>query len=833
MGLRSALNRFFRSKSGLGLTLYLALCAVLAAVVGWGFYYSSVSWFQQHKSQEEVTTLQLVDAFVANYSSLRKQLGPDAPVPATFRAHSIDAFNAKTGLGAEFRLSAVGVPGREIVTPPSDAEMATAVAEFARTPNPKPISDWIAIDGRLTFRTLYPSLASEQSCVDCHNKLQPGAGWRLNDVVGAFVIDTPVDGFLHSVLLGSAGLGASLFLALTALGVVFATLHFRHLLERESASAEIGRARAFLDTIIENMPLMVTVKETPSERYVLVNRAAETIFDVPRDQILGRRPHDILPQATADLFVASDKATLSRANDASAFEHGIKNDRLGERILATRKLAIPGQNGASPYLLSISEDITERKRAEEQIVFLARHDPLTGLPNRVAFLEYLEDALARAHASAEPFAILCVNLDRFKEINDVIGYAAGDAALRECAERFRQAGPGVTFARLGGDEFAAILFDEDMPAAAEAFAGKLLAAMDAPFVVAGKQAQIRASVGVALHPADGADSTALLANVDAALDRAKAERGVVRFFATEMDQRLRKRRVIQHELGFALDRNEFVLHYQPQAYINGEVFGFEALLRWRKTSGEFVSPGEFIPLAEENGLIVPIGEWALRQACREAASWPAALQIAVNLSPVQFRHGDLPGMVHAALLESGLSPSRLELEITEGVLLGDSSRALSILRRLKALGVRIAMDDFGTGYSSLSYLQSFPFDKIKIDRAFIANLETSTQSAAIVTAVVGLARGLGLPVLAEGVETEGQWDFLARATCDEIQGYLIGKPRPIEDYATLLASQPGRGRIIRQRPDDGLRETSPPTGRLGVSRPRGEPQAYGVPARAK
>jgi diguanylate cyclase (GGDEF)-like protein/PAS domain S-box-containing protein len=775
----------------------------LAAVVGWGFYYSSVSWFKEHKSQEEVTTLRLVDAFVANYSSLRKQLGPDAPVPATFRAHSIDAFNAKNGRGGEFRLSAVGLPGREIVTAPSDAEMARTVEEFAKASDPKPLSDWVAVDGRLTFRTLYPSLASEQSCVDCHNKLQPGAGWRLNDVMGAFVIDTPVAGFLHSVLLGSIGLGAGLFLALTALGVIFAALHFRHLLERESASAEIARARAFLDTIIENMPLMVTVKETPSERYVLVNRAAETIFDAPRDQILGRRPHEILPPATADLFVASDRETLSRAQDASAFEHSIRNDRLGERVLATRKLAIPGQNGAPPYLLSISEDITERKRAEEQIVFLARHDALTGLPNRTAFLEHLDAALARAR----PFAVLCINLDRFKEINDVFGHAAGDAALRECAERFRQADAGVTFARLGGDEFAAILSDGDMPAGAEALAGKVLAAMEAPFAIAGKPAQIRASVGVALHPADGADATTLLANVDAALDRAKEERGAVRFFATEMDQSLRKRRAIQHELGFALDRNEFVLHHQPQALIDGEVFGFEALLRWRKTSGEFVSPADFIPLAEENGLIVSIGEWALRQACRDAASWPAPLQIAVNLSPVQFRHGDLPGMVHAALLESGLSPSRLELEITEGVLLGDSSRALSILRRLKALGVRIAMDDFGTGYSSLSYLQSFPFDKIKIDRAFIANLESNAQSAAIVTAVVGLARGLGLPVLAEGVETEGQWDFLARAGCDEIQGYLIGKPRPIEDYVALLESPPGGRRIIRERA--GSRETSP------------------------
>jgi EAL domain-containing protein (putative c-di-GMP-specific phosphodiesterase class I) len=227
--------------------------------------------------------------------------------------------------------------------------------------------------------------------------------------------------------------------------------------------------------------------------------------------------------------------------------------------------------------------------------------------------------------------------------------------------------------------------------------------------------------------------------------------------------------------------------------------GFEALMRWRRESGDFISPGEFIPLAEENGLILEIGEWGLRKACQEAASWAAPLRIAVNLSPVQFRHGDLPGMVHAALLESGLSPDRLEIEITEGVLLGDSSRALSILRRLKALGVRISMDDFGTGYSSLSYLQSFPFDKIKIDRAFISNLEGNNQSAAIVTAMIGLARGLGLPVLAEGVETEKQLAFLANEYCDEVQGYLIGKPRPIEDYAALLTVLPEQLRRMGER----------------------------------
>ena len=253
-----------------------------------------------------------------------------------------------------------------------------------------------------------------------------------------------------------------------------------------------------------------------------------------------------------------------------------------------------------------------------------------------------------------------------------------------------------------------------------------------------------------------------------------------------MDKRLRERRALQQELRTAIERGELALHYQPQARIGGEIIGFEALVRWQHPQRGLISPGTFIPLAEESGLIVPMGEWIMREACREAASWPNPLQIAINLSPVQFRHGDLPGLVHTVLLETGLPPSRLELEITEGVLIDDFSRAVSILRRLKALGVRIAMDDFGTGYSSLSYLQSFPFDKIKIDQVLHLQSRTATtQSATIVRAVIGLARGLELPVLAEGVETKEQLAFLAKESCDEIQGYLIGRPLPIEDYAAL------------------------------------------------
>jgi PAS domain S-box-containing protein len=277
--------------------------------------------------------------------------------------------------------------------------MARAIEGFAASSSPAPQSGLLEVNGQLTFRTLYPSLAGEQSCVDCHNRLQPqGVAWRLNDVMGAFAIDTPVAGFLHTIFLQSIGLSCGLFLALAALGAGLAVLQFNHMLERETAAAEIGRAKTFLDTIIENMPLMITVKEMRTQRYTLVNRAAERIFDFPREEILGRRPHDILPKATADLFVASDKDALNEKGSPAVFEHRVATERLGERVLTTTKLPIKSQGGAPPYILSISEDITERKRAEEQIVYLARHDALRALPNRTAFLEQLESELARARS---------------------------------------------------------------------------------------------------------------------------------------------------------------------------------------------------------------------------------------------------------------------------------------------------------------------------------------------------------------------------------------------------------------------------------------------------
>jgi len=557
------------------------------------------------------------------------------------------------------------------------------------------------------------------------------------------------------------------------------------------AEVERDRNRVFLDTLIEHMPITVTVKDARERRYVLVNRAAEMLFAIPRGEMLGKQAREVFPKDEADFFDARDRELLQAPERTFVGEHIVNTPHDGAHVLATKKLAIRGENGEPQYLLSLSEDITDRKRAEERVAYLARHDPLTDLPNRAAFNEQLSFARERAAAAAAGFAVLCLDLDRFKEVNDVLGHAAGDVMLREMAKRLARAAEGAFLARLGADEFALISSEGVQPATAAALAQRIQSAVADELDIEGHRRRAELSIGVAIFPTDGADSATLLANAGAALDRAKEEgRGSIHFFAAAMDLELRERRALQHDLQWAIARDELILHYQPQARIDGEIVGFEALARWQHPVRGTVPPGTFIPLAEESGLIVPISEWILRAACREAASWPRPLQLAVNLSPVQFRHGDLAGLVHAILLETGLAPDRLELEVTEGVLIDDFSRAVSILRRLKSLGVRVAMDDFGTGYSSLSYLQSFPFDKIKIDQAFISNVERNRQSAAITRAVIALARALGLPVLAEGVETKDQLAFLAREACDEVQGYLIGRPCPIAEYAALVGRRP-------------------------------------------
>jgi diguanylate cyclase len=449
----------------------------------------------------------------------------------------------------------------------------------------------------------------------------------------------------------------------------------------------------------------------------------------------------------------------------------------------------PIQNGG---WVSTHEDITERTQNEARIAHLAFHDPLTDLPNRAAFGDHLAKTFQNAAAGNESFALLCIDLDRFKEINDMHGHSAGDRFLKEIGRRLTLACDGAFLARLGGDEFTIVLSGGAQPAAAEELCKRLASVADAPVRIDDYDVDGSFTVGVSIFPQHGSDIDTLVANAEAALYRAKAEqRGTIRFFEPAMDRHIREKRVLQGEIAVALERNELELYFQPQAMTGGEVFGFEVLVRWRHPVRGMVSPGIFIPLAEETGLIGQIDEWVLREACREAASWANPLSIAVNLSPIDFRRGDIPNMILSVLLETGLNPQRLEIEITEGVLIDDFERAIAILRKIKNLGVRVAMDDFGTGYSSLSYLQAFPFDKIKIDQTFIAKIGANNQATAIIHAIVGLGRALALPVIAEGVETEEQLAFLVTEGCNEVQGYFIGRPQPIAHYRHLLAGLTG------------------------------------------
>ena len=440
-------------------------------------------------------------------------------------------------------------------------------------------------------------------------------------------------------------------------------------------------------------------------------------------------------------------------------------------------------------------DVTERLAAEERLSHMARHDSLTGLPNRVLFRETLETAATRAQRG-NGFAVHCLDLDRFKDVNDTLGHPIGDLVLVQVAARLREAArEGDVVARLGGDEFAVIQCDVNGPDQANDFAARLAETIGKPYDIDGRELVIGTSVGIALAPGDGADPDQLLKSADLALYRAKVEgRGTFRFFEPQMDARLRARRLFESDLRGALGKGEFELQYQPLFNLEAsEITGFEALLRWRHPTRGMVTPADFIPLAEETGLIVPIGDWVLRQACAEAANWPEEIKIAVNLSPVQFKSRQFFSAVVGALASPGLTAKRLEFEVTESVLLEETGATRAMLHKLRALGIRIVMDDFGTGYSSLSYLRSFPFDKIKIDRSFIRDLGQK-DCAAIVHATTELARRLGIATTAEGVETAEQLEHLRADGCTEVQGYLISPPMPAAWVTEFLVRTVPAGR---------------------------------------
>ena len=436
--------------------------------------------------------------------------------------------------------------------------------------------------------------------------------------------------------------------------------------------------------------------------------------------------------------------------------------------------AYPGPDGLSIFF----RDASERRRAREQLIHMATHDALTGLANRGLLRQRLDQAIAQAKGDART-AVLFLDLDEFKAVNDTLGHPAGDRLLTEAAERLRECVRTTdTVARCGGDEFAIVQTGLTRPSDAAALAQRIIVALGAPYALDGTAVIVGVSIGIVLVQDIGAQVDQVLKDADIALYRAKAEgRGIYRFFEVGMDAHLQQRQQLKNDLQGALDRRELLLDYQPLVNLKtGGINGFEALLRWRHPQRGLVSPADFIPLAEETGVILGIGQWALRQACCEAAGWPGDITVAVNLSPVQFRSPDLVNKVADALSDSGLAAARLQLEITESVLLQDSEANLMVLHALRRLGVKISMDDFGTGYSSLGYLRRFPFDKIKIDRSFVGDLPDAAGARAIVRAVLGLSRSLGMTTTAEGIETAEQLSCLRMKGCEEGQGFLFGRP---------------------------------------------------------
>lgn len=577
-------------------------------------------------------------------------------------------------------------------------------------------------------------------------------------------------------LTGAAAL-ASLVIA-AILFLIVRTLLRQHELENQR-----------LATAVNNMTQGLLLFDS-SQRLVVCNQRYIEMF--------GLSPDIVKPGCSLRELIAHRKATgtLRESVDehcALVLENAAMNRVIVTETTDGRSIQTGYRTVAGGGWVTTLEDITERKRAEYRIAHLAHYDSLTDLPNRVLFRDRLEQKL-KTIGRGERFAVLFIDLDEFKGVNDTLGHAIGDELLKTVADRLRQCAGAANFvARLGGDEFALIQIDVKSEADVDELVMRIEAAMREPCECFGHQLSVEVSAGIAIAPTDGSDPDQLLKNADLAMYQAKSDgRRTHRFFVPDMEKRVTARRLMEKELrqivaGHAFVTAGFEIHYQPLVSLqDGRVTGCEALLRWRHPTHGVISPADFIPVAEETGLVTALGEWVLATACAEAAGWPDGTKLAVNVSPVQFRSQTLPLRVMAALAASGLAAGRLELEITEAVLIRDDEAALAIMHQLRSAGVRIALDDFGTGYSSLSYLQRFPFDKIKIDRCFVTDIARPNGSSSIVQAVVNIAAARNITTTAEGVETEEQRELLRALGCTEMQGYLFSPARPAADIRKLL-----------------------------------------------
>jgi diguanylate cyclase (GGDEF)-like protein/PAS domain S-box-containing protein len=557
--------------------------------------------------------------------------------------------------------------------------------------------------------------------------------------------------------------------------------------ERELFERELRLAA----TVFEKSHQAIAITDA-ERRIVAVNSAFTGMTDYTRDEVLGKNPKLLSSgRHSREFYRAMRKAIETTDYWGGEVWNRRKNGEIYPVWLGIS--AVRNETGKITHYVGIFSDITERKAAEEKIHYLAHHDPLTGLPNRSLVQDRLVHALARAARNRRVVALLFLDLDRFKTINDSLGHPTGDRLLQQVALRIRACvRESDTVSRQGGDEFLLVVSDLRDAAEARLIAQKILESLAEPFEIDNHSIAISFSIGISVYPDDGDDFQSLQRKADIAMYHAKdAGRNTYRFFTEQMNRDSLEKLRLEAHLRRALENREFSLHYQPQVDLaTGRVIGAEALIRWHRPELGDIPPGQFIPIAEESGLIIPIGEWVLREACRQNRAWQAAgfapMTVAVNLSALQFQRGDIVGIVVRILDETGLPPAHLELELTESLLLQNAARTMNALDQLKALGVKLSIDDFGTGYSSLAYLKRLSVDKLKIDQSFVRDLPHDPEDAAIVQAIISMAHGLSLATIAEGVETPEQASILERQGCDEAQGYFYARPLPAGDFAEFL-----------------------------------------------
>ena len=561
----------------------------------------------------------------------------------------------------------------------------------------------------------------------------------------------------------------------------------RKMLERERE-----QAKAFLDTVVDHLPAMLFVKDAETKRYLLINRAGEKLTGRGRSAMVGKTDPELFAQGAG--YEQRDDAALA-ATGVHVFESEFERPCGAVVALRTKRIVVDGPNRKREYIVGMSEDVTETRRAQSQVQRLAHYDSLTGLRNRGSCV----DEMDRLIAEQTPFALISIDLDRFKAVNDQFGHLAGDAVLAQVGDRLRAVVSGtITLARVGGDEFALLVTGPALAEQARVLAAAIVTTLTSPIVTRWATVQLGSSIGIALAPDDAASTEDLRQQADLALYRAKQQgRGVVCFFSVEMDRATQDRRELERDLRAAVDDGDITLVYQPVlSALTGQITSLEALARWHHPVRGPIPPDLFISIAEESGLIARLGTRILCIACEEAMGWPKDIRVAVNISPMQIHAGDLSETIRHVLAETGLSPDRLQLEVTEGLFLRDADHTFRELEQLRRLGIQILMDDFGVGYSSLSYFERFRFDKVKIDQSFVRQMLTSQASAAIIQAVVGLGTTLGMGVVAEGVETPEQMTALVAAGCTHLQGYLFSKPlRSAEVAACLLTDSRNARRV--------------------------------------